>query len=173
MFSIIPTPKSAVKRAVPPWEINGRGTPVSGNIPSIDAMFIKACIKYIHVMPTIKYEPKESLTMRASLNPRTASAENRNSIILPPIIPSSSPMTANIESPIGSGKKLNFCMLCPYPRPNGPPLPIAMSDYECFNTIHHIGSERSQYNKSKYPCCKYNTNITPLCTRNDIHCKCR
>ena len=51
------------------------------------------------------------------LNPLKAKTKYKQMIKVVPKKPNSSPITAKIESPCGSGKYLNFCKLCPKPFP--------------------------------------------------------
>lgn len=60
IFKIIPVPKSEVKRDVPPWETKGRGTPVKGNNPTIEAILSSACTVYKVTIPTITKDPYKS-----------------------------------------------------------------------------------------------------------------
>ena len=116
------------KRAVPPWEINKSGVPESGTIASMAAMFIKDCNTIKTTIPTIVYEPKGSGTLVAILSAWNANKIYKIIIVTDPTKPNSSDATAKIESPIGSGKNANFCVLCPKPLPVNPPEPIAIND---------------------------------------------
>lgn len=49
-------------------------------------------------------------------------------LLLLVFIPVSSAIIANIESPLTSGRYINFCLLAPNPLPQKPPEPTAISD---------------------------------------------
>ena len=100
------TPMSPIDKsnAVPPWLMNTSGTPVSGKTPVIEAIFMKDWAVIMVMIPVTSILLKGSGARVAILYPRKAKATNKHISITEPRNPSSSPMTANIESPCASGK---------------------------------------------------------------------
>ncbi len=90
-------------------------------------MFTNACMMMIRVTPAARSFPKVSGARRAIFIPRHKRNAKSEITIRAPRNPVSSARMAKIESPIGSGRKLNFCTLLPKPRPKNPPEPIAIS----------------------------------------------
>ena len=104
MLRRIPALANDINMALPPWLMNVRGIPVSGATPSMEAMFMKASTDKNVEMPTARYEPKGSCVRAAIWKPRKAKKQNSAMMEVAPAKPSSSPATAKIESPIGSGR---------------------------------------------------------------------
>jgi hypothetical protein len=63
------------------------------------------------IIPTTRYVPNRSCARTAIRYPCNVKSKYNRTIILEPTNPNSSAATAKIESPIGSGKKLNFWIL--------------------------------------------------------------
>lgn len=79
------------------------------------------------VMPKARNLGKLSRLFFAMLKPFQAKRLIKTRIILVPTKPVSSAKIAKIESPIVSGRKLNFCLECPSPTPDMPPEPILIN----------------------------------------------
>lgn len=117
-----------MKSDVPPCDTNGKVIPDRGSTPSMAPMFTNAWAVIIITSPTIMSLPNGSEILEAIFSPRVAKNTKRIMSTVAPVNPNSSASTAKIESPIGSGKKLNFWTLWPNPRPNIPPDPMAIKD---------------------------------------------
>jgi len=100
----IPTSARAKSIAVPPWLTKISGMPVSGTIPSIDAIFINDWEIIRVIIPTTNSPLNILGECEAIFNPRKVN--NTNNVISrsAPTIPHSSANTAKIESLVASGK---------------------------------------------------------------------
>jgi len=105
----------------PPYEMKGSVMPVRGMRLATTAMFTHAWRTSQVVMPVAMSAPAASGARSARRTPRYA--RTRNSMITEsvPIIPSSSPRIAKIESVYGNGRKPNFSRPAPSPSPDSPP----------------------------------------------------
>ena len=90
--------------AVPPWEMKGRGNPVSGMMPSIAPILMNAWMMMREEKPSTTSPPKRSCEFPAMTMPRAASAMKSISKRDAPTNPVSSAKTAKTESPSGSGR---------------------------------------------------------------------
>ncbi len=104
MFKSMPTSRRAIRRAVPPLLTKTRGVPESGNKASIEAILINDWDTISITIPSATSPLKESGALDAILRPLKANKRNKIINNDAPIKPNSSPATAKIESPIGSGK---------------------------------------------------------------------
>src|SRR3989338_2890162 len=77
---------------------------VKGKTPVIDAMCIKDCAIISITIPETKSLLKASGELLAIRNPRKAKSKKRNIVPNAPTKPNSSPKTAKMESPCGSGR---------------------------------------------------------------------
>src|SRR3989344_7356597 len=101
IFNKTPDSNKTITKAEPPWLIKGRGSPVSGKTPNIDAMFMKDWVIISITIPEPKSLPKLSgdlIAIKNPLNKKSRKRKIRNEV---PIIPHSSPIIANMESPVG------------------------------------------------------------------------
>ena len=104
----MPISNRAISNALPPWLTKINGTPVKGIRPNIDDMLINDWAVTSITIPRVRSLPKESLILEEILIPQRASTANKITSRLEPIKPNSSATTAKMESPIASGRKLNF-----------------------------------------------------------------
>lgn len=100
----MPAAASDTTRLVPPYEINGKGMPVSGNIAIIAPILINAWAKNHSEMPAANKRENASGALAAICKPRKHSAANSPIITSDPISPNSSAMIAKIESLAASGR---------------------------------------------------------------------
>ena len=117
-----------MRRAVPPLLTNTRGVPDNGKRANIEAILINDWEIISITIPKANSPLKESGALPAIRRPLRVKSKNKIIRADAPMNPNSSPATAKMESPIGSGKYPNFWMLWPKPRPVKPPDPKAMSD---------------------------------------------
>ena len=66
----MPTPIISAIRCEPPYEKNGKGMPVNGKIPIVEAIFIKACSVIQKVIPMAVIFENLSLEFLAILIPK-------------------------------------------------------------------------------------------------------
>ena len=104
MLSNTPHAHKEKNSAVPPWLTNMSGRPESGKIPSIDAMFKNDCATIIIAIPSMSSPPNVSLILKLIYIDLPKKSRKKATKNVAPIKPNSSDATANIESPIGSGK---------------------------------------------------------------------
>lgn len=88
----------------PPNDTNGRGTPVNGNKPIIEAILIKACTANQIIIPKANNLAKLSLLSLIILKPLSIKKTNKERNNKEKTKPNSSAIIAKIESPAGSGK---------------------------------------------------------------------
>ena len=91
------------------------------------AMFKIAWIAICPITPTTSMAPNRSGALLAMTIIRHKSIMNMRIMATAPNNPSSSQIMEKIMSFCASGRKLNFCILCPSPLPQMPPLPMAYS----------------------------------------------
>ena len=89
---------------MPPCDTKISGKPESGISPKVEAMFINDWPAIITTSPTTRSPPKGSGARAAMRSPKSEKAANKRTRTTQPIQPNSSPATANIESPMGSGR---------------------------------------------------------------------
>ena len=104
MLSKTPTPNSDQSRLLPPDEINGSGTPVSGNTEIIEPTLINAWQSNHSEIPVASSRENMSGAAAATRKPRSPIVINSAKIISAPIQPNSSAMIAKIESLAASGR---------------------------------------------------------------------
>src|SRR3989344_5015316 len=110
MFKSMPTAVKFATRADPPYEINGKGTPVKGSNAIIEDKFIAIWIPNQEVNPIAKILPKLSEQSCAILRPLNTTKKNNPIKTAAPKKPNSSPTIPNIESVETSGIYSNFCL---------------------------------------------------------------
>ena len=108
--------------------MNGSGTPVKGISPEMAAILIKVWIAITETNPTIISLANWPADFFAIIKPFTKNTPKIPIKEAVPINPSSSEITAKIESLIGSGKRLNLAVDCPNPTPQNPPEPMDIND---------------------------------------------
>lgn len=64
MLSITPHAHNEKNSAVPPWLTKMSGSPESGKIPNIEAMFKNDCATIIIAIPSISSPPNVSLILK-------------------------------------------------------------------------------------------------------------
>jgi hypothetical protein len=123
MFNNIPTAANIMIKLDPPYDTNGSGTPVKGMSATIALRLITVCSDIHDVTPIASNLPNPSCARLAILNPRQEANMNIRMTATPPTKPVSSPIIANIESVLASGRYSYFWRDCPIPTPNHPPDP--------------------------------------------------
>ena len=129
MLSKIPVAPSAIASDEPPWLTKTNGRPVSGKKPVIAAILIKVCTAISITIPEASSLANKSGDLEAINKPLDRKNTKSKISTTLPIKPNSSAKTAKIESPIGSVRYWNFCMLMPNPLQNKPPDPIVIKDW--------------------------------------------
>ena len=94
MFKSMPTIHIVTNNDVPPYLINGIGTPVAGTKELATDILIKACEPIENVKPTASNLPNISLQEPAILIPRKTNHKNSQIIAKQPKKPHSSAITA-------------------------------------------------------------------------------
>lgn len=110
MLRSMPTAVKFATRADPPYEIKGRGTPVSGSSATMEERLIATCIPSQEVKPRARIFPNLSGQSAEILSPRKIRPIKRAIKKREPKKPNSSPTIPNIESVVTSGIYSNFCL---------------------------------------------------------------
>lgn len=121
---------SAIK-CEPPEEKKGKGIPANGNIPIADDILINDWETIQKIIPITTNLENLSVAFLDIFNPNQKNKIKITTNIIHPKAPISSPIMANIESVIDSGKNPNFCVDIPSPFPKIPPDPSDIKD--CLN----------------------------------------
>ena len=111
ILAIIPVAQSMTISAVPPWLMNNNGIPDIGIIPSMEDIFMNDSIIMSIAIPLDASLANISFDLTAILNELKINSKNKIIKVILPRKPNSYAQTAKMESPIGSGKYLNFCTL--------------------------------------------------------------
>src|SRR5579862_1053656 len=104
----MPTAAMVVTSEEPPKLINGSGTPVKGISATTEPIFRKDCTAIQHVKPTASSAPYLSGARPPAYSARATTTPIKSTTTTQPIKPSSSPITAKIESVQGLGRKPAF-----------------------------------------------------------------
>ncbi len=80
-FNTKPTIIKHDNRKDPPYETNGKGSPLTGIIPAVIAQFIKTCVKKIVAIPTKTREENRSAEFTANRIIFIINHENSTNII--------------------------------------------------------------------------------------------
>lgn len=104
MFRIIPVDARAMTSDEPPYDMKGRGIPVRGTSATIAEKFIIAWRPIQIIIPEARSWENLSGAWEAIFKPLDMRARKIMMTILAPINPTSSPMTAKMESVLTSGK---------------------------------------------------------------------
>src|SRR5258706_12247535 len=107
ILSSIPIEQRSITKADPPYEINGKGTPVNGSSVVCAPRFITICAPKNAPIPPAKSFPKGSLVFIAMKNIRHKVPIKKPIITTDPKKPNSSAMIAKIESVVFSGRYAN------------------------------------------------------------------
>src|SRR6266545_2445027 len=111
-------------RLDPPYDTNGRVTPVSGITLVMPPTMMKAWIPRIVLSPAARSLPKPSACSVAAFRPLPTSTANSRRTPVVPITPSSSPIAAKMKSVAAYG----MIPGSPWPSPVPPIPPVAMAN---------------------------------------------
>ena len=115
---------------VPPYEINGNGTPTTGIIPITIPILINTWLKNIDIRPITINFVNIDLVLIAIASELIITMKYNIIKIKPPIKPSSSVKKEKMKSVVYSGRKLKWlCVPFNNPFPQNPPDPIAILDW--------------------------------------------
>ena len=105
------------------------GIPVRGTNPTLAAMLSKVCDVSHTVIPAARSFPCLSGAFIEIRSPLQRKSIQEKIIIAPPSSPSSSRITAKMESvkAVFSTRYPNLCLDCPNPFPRSPPYPIPIN----------------------------------------------
>src|SRR5262249_18199449 len=130
--SAISAPSSASETIIaePPYDTNGRVSPLVGSAPSATPMLSSPCTTMRLVNPKARSEPNSSGWRAAMRRPRNATSAKSARTTPAPTRPSSSPITEKMKSVCAAGREYIFCCPCPSPTPGTPAEPKAMSAWQ-------------------------------------------
>jgi hypothetical protein len=125
MFINTPTAASETTSEDPPYERNGRGTPVMGSRPVTAPRLISVCRPNHDTIPAASNRPNTSFALAAIRTPAKISAPNATRTTSSPNRPSSSPRIEKMKSVCAFGTYCHFWREAPSPTPIQPPEPSA------------------------------------------------